>query len=58
MLIALQVQATHDGTLDDTLVLIDGISIRAQHQAAGAKKGARAPNSGAVAVAGEASCTW
>ncbi len=48
---ALQAEAAHDGTLDDTLVMIDGTSIRAHHQAAGAKQGARAPNSGAVAAA-------
>ncbi len=57
VLVTLQADAAHDGTLDDTLVMIDGTSIRAHHQAAGAKKGARVPNSGAVAAAGEASCT-
>jgi transposase len=57
VLTALQTEAAHDGTLDDTLAMIDGTSIRAHHQAAGAKKGAPMPNSGAAAAAGEASCT-
>ncbi len=56
VLVALQADAAHEGTLDDTLAVIDGTSIRAHHQAVGAKKGA-SPHSGAVAVAGEASCT-
>jgi transposase len=40
VLVTLQADAAHDGTLDDTLVMIDGTSIRAHHQAAGATKGA------------------
>jgi transposase len=56
VLAALQADAAHDGTLDDTLAIIDGTSIRAHHQAAGAKKGAP-PNSGGAAAAGGASCT-
>ena len=58
ILSALQAEAAHDGTLDDTLALIDGTSIRAHHQAAGDKKGARTPISDGVAAAGGASCTW
>lgn len=57
VLIALQAEAAHDGTLDDTLAIIDGTSIRAHHQAAGAKKGALSRNSDAVAAAGAANCT-
>lgn len=57
VLSALQTEAAHDGTLDDTLAIIDGTSIRAHHQAVGAQKGAPPANSGAVAGAGAASCT-
>src|SRR5262249_53180166 len=57
VLAALQAEAAHDGTLDDTLAIIDGTSIRAHHQAAGAKGGAPRPGSGAAAAAGGASCT-
>ncbi len=58
VLTALQAEAAHDGSLDDTLAMIDGTSIRAHHHAAGAKKGAVRPTSGAVAAGGAASCTW
>jgi transposase len=59
VLTPLQADAAHDGTLDETLAMLDGTSIRAHHQAAGApKKGAPILNSDAVAAAGEASCTW
>ncbi len=58
VLTALQADAAHDGTLDDTLAMIDGSSIRAHQHAAGAKKGAPILSSGAVAAAGEASSTW
>jgi len=57
VLAALQADAAHKGARDDTLAIIDGTSIRAHHHAAGAKKGAPMPNSGAAAAAGEASCT-
>ncbi len=41
ILLALQADAAHDGTLDGSLTMIDGTSIRAHQQAAGApKKGA------------------
>lgn len=53
----LQAEAAHDGTLDDTLEIIDETSIRAHHQAAGAKKGAPTPNSGGVAAVGTANST-
>ncbi len=53
VLLALQADSAHEDTLDDTLAVIDGTTIRAHHQAVGAKKGAL-PNSGAAAVAGEA----
>jgi len=53
----LQAEAAHDGTLDDTLAIIDGTSIRAHHQAAGAKKGEPKSNSGGVGVAGAANST-
>jgi transposase len=39
----LQADATHDDTLDGSLVMIDGSSIRAHQHAAGAKKGAPIP---------------
>ncbi len=58
ILAALQAEAAHDGALDDTQAIIDGTSIRAHHQAAGAQKGAPPASSGAVAAAGGASCTW
>jgi transposase len=54
---ALQAEAAHDGTLDDTLAIIDGTSIRAHHQAAGAKKGALRSNSGGVVGDGAANYT-
>jgi transposase len=53
----LQTEAAHDATLDDSLSMIDGSSIRAHQQAAGAKKGATIRTSGAVAVGGGASST-
>jgi transposase len=58
VLTELQAEAAHEGTLDDTVALIDGTSIRAQHQAAGAKKGARNQPSAGAEVAGAANCTW
>jgi transposase len=58
VLTALQTEAAHEGTLDDTLAMVDGTSIRAHPHAAGAKKGAPKPASGGVAAAGAASCTW
>jgi transposase len=58
VLAALQADAAHEGTLDDTLAMIDGTSIRAHHHAAGAKKGAPTPSSGGAAAAGGASSTW
>lgn len=56
VLTTLQTDAAHDGTLDDTLAMIDGTSIRAHYQAAGAKKGAPRSNSGGVAAVGAANC--
>jgi len=40
ILLTLQADAAHDGTLDGSLTMIDGTNIRAHQQAAGAKKGA------------------
>jgi len=40
LLLTLQADAAHDGTLDGSLTMIDGSSIRAHQHAAGAKKGA------------------
>ena len=41
---SLQEEAAHEGTVDDSLLLIDGSNIRAHQQAAGArKKGALIP---------------
>jgi transposase len=59
VLIALQAEGAHDGTLDGSLAMIDGSSIRAHQQAAGApKKGAmRTSTSGAVAADGAARST-
>ena|SRR5215210_2817451 len=57
VLVALQADAAHDGTLDDTLAIIDGTNVRAHQQAAGAKKGAPPPNSGVVVGGGGASST-
>ncbi len=51
---ALQAEAAHDGTLDDTLAFIDGTNIRAHQHAAGAKKGALTGNSDAAGVGGVA----
>ena len=58
VLTALQAEAAHDGALDDTLAMIDGTSIRAHHQAAGAKKGAATATLAAAAAAGAANSTW
>src|SRR5688572_22045947 len=55
LLTALQAEAAHDGTLDDTLAVIDGTSIRAHHQAAGAKKGGATAASAGAGAAGAAS---
>jgi transposase len=38
VLSVLQAEAAHDGTLDDTLAMIDGSNVRAHQQAAGAAK--------------------
>ncbi len=38
VLTALQTEATHDGTLDGSLTMIDGSNVRAHQQAAGAPK--------------------
>ncbi len=43
ILLALQADAAHDGTLDGSLIMIDGTNIRAHQHAAGAKKGAPMP---------------
>ena len=40
ILLTLQADGAHDGTLDGSLTMIDGSSIRAHQQSAGAKKGA------------------
>lgn len=60
ILLTLQHDGAHDGAIDGSLAMIDGSSIRAHQQAAGApKKGASPPrSSGAAGVAGVASCTW
>jgi transposase len=39
ILAVLHEEAAHDGTLDDSLVLIDSSNVRAHQHAAGAKKG-------------------
>ena len=57
VLTKLQAEAAHDGTLDDTLAMIEGTSIRAHPQAAGAKKGGPTPPSAAAGAAGAASST-
>lgn len=57
VLTALQADAAHDGSLDDSLAMIDGTSIRAHHQAAGAKKGGPTPPLAAAGAAGAASST-
>jgi transposase len=45
ILLALQADAAHAGTLDGSLTMIDGSNIRAHQQAAGApKKGGSIPN--------------
>jgi len=43
ILLVLQADAAHEGTLDGSLTMIDGTSIRAHQQAVGAKKGAPMP---------------
>lgn len=58
ILTALQREAAFDDDLDGSLAMIDGTNIRAHHQAAGAKKGARNPTSAGAGVAGGASSTW
>lgn len=57
VLTVLQTEAAHDGTLDDTLAMIDGTNVRAHQQAAGVKKGAPSPISAAAGAAGGASST-
>lgn len=60
ILIALQAEGAHDGDVDGSLTMIDGSSIRAHQQAAGAPKRGTSPTrtSDAAGVAGAASCTW
>lgn len=60
ILIALQGDGAHDGEIDGSLAMIDGSSIRAHPQAAGAPKRGRSPtrSSGTAAGAGAASGTW
>ena len=60
ILSALQAEAADDGDVDGSLAMIDGSSIRAHQQAAGApKKGASPTRRSAVVEAdGAASCTW
>ncbi len=55
ILAALQAEAAHDGALDDTVAMIDSTSVRAHHQAAGAKKGAAPATSAGAGAAGAAS---
>lgn len=57
---ALQAEAAHDDALDGSLTMIDGSSIRAHQQAAGAPKKGDLPtsSSGAAGAAGGASSTW
>lgn len=58
VLIEFQTEAAHDGTLDGSLVLIDGSTIRAHQQAAGArKKGVPTQALAGAGVVGEASST-
>ena len=60
ILTALQAEAAHDGTLDDSLVMIDGTNIRAHPHAVGKggeKGGSPSRDSAAVGEAGGASCT-
>jgi transposase len=56
----LQIEAAHDGRLDDSLVLIDSSSIRAHQHAAGARKKGERPTSAsdAAGVDSGPSCTW
>jgi transposase len=58
VLTTLQAEAAQDGTLDDTLAMIDGTNVRAHHQAAGAQKGVPTLSSDGVVGAGGARCTW
>ena len=60
ILLTLQHDGAHDGAIDGSLSMIDGSSIRARQQAAGAPKTGASPpsSSGAAGVAGAASCTW
>jgi transposase len=53
----LQAEAAHDDTLDGALTMIDGSSIRAHQQAAGAKKGGLNPRLAAHAEGGGANST-
>lgn len=58
VLIEFQTEAAHDGTLDGSLVLIDGSNIRAHQQAAGArKKGVPTQALAGAGMVGEASST-
>ena len=56
VLLALQTEAAFDGTLDDSLAMIDGTNVRAHQQAAGGKKGAPTPGSAGAGAAGAANC--
>jgi transposase len=59
ILTALQTEAAHDGTLDDSLAIIDGTTIRAHPQAVGkTRQKGDSPNRGSATagVAGGASC--
>ncbi len=59
VLAALQAEGAHAGDSDGSLAMIDGSSIRAHQQVAGApKKGASTQRQAAAEVAGAASCTW
>ncbi len=57
---ALQDDGAHDDDLDGSLTMIDGSSIRAHQQAAGAPKKGASPTktSDAAAADGAASCIW
>lgn len=60
ILLMLQDDGAHDGDIDGSLAMIDGSSIRAHQQAAGAPKKGRSPTrtSGAAGAAGAVSSIW
>ncbi len=58
VLTALQHDAAHDGALDGSLAMIDGSSIRAHQQAAGAPKKGATTTSAAAMGDGAASSAW